>query len=723
MSPETSFWTRLFGDPIDRADRLLRDGKLIRASQEYARAGQFGEAARISVRAGDIKSALESLDRGGLHFEAAVLLESEGRPGEAVEAFLLAEMPLRAALAAEAARQPLRAAVIFEQAGHDREAAELFEQAGDFEAVLRTLDRESEALGDRSTREDRLDSGARRARAMARIGRVREAAELLRALDHPGAAELFARAGSEEEAVDAFLELGGVVQAQRIAEDQEIDPEMRSNVLERVAASAGQIPSEWAERADQLEQAGELRSASELLLDHGLPGRAARLLERVGDVESAAAAYSRAGEMDSAARCYELAGRPKRSAGCLLLANEPVLAAAAFLEAQDVRSALAAIGSIDEVDPRYEAATLLLAPALYQAGEWDDLLDRLGRIPKLGATKRTVLERNYWRACCLHSVGRDPEAERSFQAVVEIDGRFRDAKKQLKRLRKKGAKGSETLLLPARERTETGEILAGRYEILEKIGQGGMSVIHRARDLEAERIVAVKTLMVSSVADPSAEERLLREAQICQRIRHEGVVEVFDFGRFDGGIYVAMELLQGLTLETLIREKKLFATAEAISILRDVLVALDAIHAESIIHRDIKPANLAVTPARVKIMDFGIALAPGTDVALTRPGQVMGSPMYMSPEQIQGFELDQRTDLYSFGVVCFTLLAGREPFPGKTPADVVLKHLQEQPPDLYALRPDVPEGLTEIIAELLAKEPKDRPSTARDVLNKFEQFA
>ncbi|MEM9409039.1 MAG: protein kinase [Acidobacteriota bacterium] len=715
MSAGRKLWQKLFADRLTKADRLLQEGQLEKAAREYARAGHLGEAARIAAKLGQIEQAFGFYEAAGMHLEAAELMESEGHFGLAVDSYRAAQLPLRAAAAAEKAGQPLRAAAIYERNRNYRLAAASYSAGGDHDGALRCLEIEASDAG----KETDVEVEKLRARALVRLGRRREAAEILREIDPTAAASLLAQAGAEEEAAE-MLEHSGISDRSRFASNPSVGDSVKARVLER--ASAAQIEESIEVRIERLIEGGELRQAADLLLDEGGDARAAELLERVGDVESAAGAYSRAGDMESAARCFELAGKPKRAAGCLLLANEPIRAAEAFLAAMDPRSALAAVHAIDEVDPRYEEATLLLAPSLHDAGEWDELLRRLAALPRIGRSRESVLERRYWQGRCLHSLGRRDEAERNLQAVVELDRGYRDARRRLRMLQQQPA-AEEVLQVPKIEGAlATGKILKERYELQEQIGQGGMSVVFRAHDRLTGRVVAVKAVSQSQVLDPTAEERLLREAQLCQRIQHENVVEIVDLGRYSTGVFVAMELLPGLTLETLISEKRVFPVVEALGILQDVLAGLEAVHQAGVIHRDIKPANLAVTPDRVKIMDFGIALAPGDDVALTQPGQVMGSPLFMSPEQIQGLELDARSDLYSFGVVCFTLLAGREPFTGKTPADVVLKHLGEPPPDLTALRPDLPEELAALVERLLAKTPNERPASAAIVAASLEML-
>jgi len=210
-------------------------------------------------------------------------------------------------------------------------------------------------------------------------------------------------------------------------------------------------------------------------------------------------------------------------------------------------------------------------------------------------------------------------------------------------------------------------------------------------------------------------ERLLREIQICRRITHPNVVRVFDLGRFPGGIFLTMELLEGERLDHRIARQGPLPVALAQHFLGEIAAGLGEAHALGIVHRDLKPSNVFLTPLRLKILDFGIARQLGSDTRLTATGFAVGSPAYMSPEQLQGLPLDGRSDLYSLGVLAFTLFAGREPFGGATAAALAVQHLQQPAPDLRRVRPELPAGWPELVARLLAKRAADRFQSAAEV--------
>ena len=269
-----------------------------------------------------------------------------------------------------------------------------------------------------------------------------------------------------------------------------------------------------------------------------------------------------------------------------------------------------------------------------------------------------------------------------------------------------------------------GQILADRYEILGELGRGGMSRVYKARDRAfPDEEVAIKTLLTPALGRSDDEERLMREVQICRKISHPNVVRVHDYGRFPGGIFVTMELLDGPGLDTMIERKKPLAIARVREILKGIAAALSEAHRLKIIHRDLKPSNVILVDERVKVLDFGIARMGDSSAAnLTRTGEVVGSPMFMAPEQIQGQPLAGTCDLYALGVIAFTLLTGREPFLADTTTAIVMKHLHEPPPDARGLRPELPQEWVDLLAKLLAKKPTERYQSADELIGVLYQL-
>ena len=262
-------------------------------------------------------------------------------------------------------------------------------------------------------------------------------------------------------------------------------------------------------------------------------------------------------------------------------------------------------------------------------------------------------------------------------------------------------------------------VFAGRYEIKEILGAGGMGVVYRAFDRELREPVAIKTLRPETLGGGSvALERFKQEIRLARRIAHRNVVRTYDLGEVNGMYYLTMEYVEGTSLKQLIDARGKLPVAVALTVGKQLCRALEVAHAEGVIHRDIKPQNIVVDPSGfLKVMDFGIArLAnPPQGKGLTEAGVSIGTPDYMSPEQLSGAELDARSDLYAAGVVLFECVTGRVPYLADTPWALVAKHIEEDPPNPHALNADVPDALAAVILKAMAKDPAGRFASASEM--------
>jgi serine/threonine-protein kinase len=264
-----------------------------------------------------------------------------------------------------------------------------------------------------------------------------------------------------------------------------------------------------------------------------------------------------------------------------------------------------------------------------------------------------------------------------------------------------------------------GAVFANRYEVKEILGTGGMGVVYRAFDRELQEPVAIKTLRPEAMAGGTvALDRFKQEIRLARRIAHRNVVRTYDLGEVNGMYYLTMEYVEGTSLKQLIVARGKLPVAVALTVGKQLCRALEVAHAEGVIHRDIKPQNIVVEPSGfLKVMDFGIArLAnPPKGKGLTEAGMSIGTPDYMSPEQLSGSELDPRSDLYAAGVVLFECVTGRVPYEADTPWALVAKHLEEEAPNPRSLNPEVPEPLAAVILKAMAKDPAHRFATASEM--------
>ena len=364
----------------------------------------------------------------------------------------------------------------------------------------------------------------------------------------------------------------------------------------------------------------------------------------------------------------------------------------------------------------------MMGLALQGQGQLDMSFDRFRRVPMSDA----VMEN-------LYNLALDFERKRQFnkaQAVYEHMAAWKKDFKDLPAKLNRAKNLSETVILGGAGAHPGGTILLeggavekpmlGRYQLEKELGKGAMGVVYLGKDPKIGRVVAIKTMALGQEFSGDelvdARERFFREAETAGRLQHQNIVTIFDAGEEHDLAYIAMEFLKGQDLADYCKPGQLLPVVKVVHIVAQVADALGYAHRQHVVHRDIKPANIMYEPAGevVKVTDFGIARI--TDSSKTKTGLVLGTPSYMSPEQIAGRKVDGRSDLYSLGVMLFQMLAGVLPFRGDSMAELMYKIGNEEAPDVRVLRAELPERLATVVALALCKQPEGRYQTG-------EQFA
>ncbi|HSM13900.1 MAG TPA: serine/threonine-protein kinase, partial [Thermoanaerobaculia bacterium] len=269
-----------------------------------------------------------------------------------------------------------------------------------------------------------------------------------------------------------------------------------------------------------------------------------------------------------------------------------------------------------------------------------------------------------------------------------------------------------------------GALLGSRFEILSVLGAGGMGVVYKARDRELDDLVALKMIRPEVAGDRGLVERLKSELKLARRITHPHVLRTHDFGEIEGVPFISMEYVRGITLRAMLEQSGRLPFSAGLRLSRQLLSGLAAAHELAIVHRDIKPENVLLDPlGSVKLMDFGLArpverLEPGQ----TQAGWIVGTPHYLAPEQIEGRDADQRSDVYACGVVLFEIFTGRLPFGGDNPMEILTKHLKEPPLAPSQAWTAIPPDLERIILRCLEKDPAARPAGAGALLGEVARI-
>jgi len=274
----------------------------------------------------------------------------------------------------------------------------------------------------------------------------------------------------------------------------------------------------------------------------------------------------------------------------------------------------------------------------------------------------------------------------------------------------------------AKEELTTGATFARRYQIIEELGRGGMGRVYKAMDTEINEKVALKLITPEIAKDKKTIERFRNELKFARKIRHKNVCQMYDLSKEEESYYITMEYVRGDDLKGMIRRMGGFSAAQAITIAKQVCNGLTEAHKVGVVHRDLKPQNIMIDQdGNARIMDFGIARSL-KGKGITGAGVMIGTPDYMSPEQVEGKETDQRSDIYSLGVILFEMVTGQTPFQGDTPFTIGVKHKSEIPQDPKELNNQISAELSQVILRCLEKDKEKRFQNAEDLQNDLQNI-
>ncbi|MEW6313295.1 MAG: serine/threonine-protein kinase [Pseudomonadota bacterium] len=373
----------------------------------------------------------------------------------------------------------------------------------------------------------------------------------------------------------------------------------------------------------------------------------------------------------------------------------------------------------------------MLGLAFQGQGQLDMAFDKFRKLPMDDG----VMDLLYNLALDFERKRQFNKAEAVYQHMAAYNAKFRDLEQKLSRAKAM----SETVILGGGSASAaiSGTVLMagggvekpmlGRYQVEKELGKGAMGVVYMGRDPKIGRVVAIKTMALSQEFEEDelqeVKERFFREAETAGRLSHPNIVTIYDAGEEHDLAYIAMELLKGKDLVPYTKPDNLLPLPKVLSVIARVADALGYAHAQHVVHRDIKPANIMYEPEddMVKVTDFGIARI--TDSSKTKTGMVLGTPSYMSPEQLAGKKIDGHSDLFSLGVTLYQLCCGQLPFQGDSMAQLMYKIANDPPLDIRTLRPDLPVGVVLVIARAIAKQPEARYQTGEEMAQAIRQCA
>jgi tetratricopeptide (TPR) repeat protein len=738
--------------------RHLREARRLRRLEDYQRAGELFELAgnhdealemyqkahshlalaRLYEKMGRAKEAAVQYENAGSFETAATLFSRLGDHVRAAQTFQRAGLYFKAGLIHQQIRNWREAALCFEKAGQEARAAECYMAGGGLAQAARIY---------KSLVERLLEAGEAAAEPKDRALALQAAECLDKAKEHATAVEAYRYAREWHRAAELFLRL----QRPREAADmffqaQEYDKAMTLVHNHGLAvfnaaelAMAMQQAGRYAEAAGLYEAAEQWALAADTALLAGQAKKAGLLYEKAEDWPNAAHAYAEAGLFDEAAEAFVKAkmnreaaetfvrsGKQARAAEMYSALGEHFQAGQLLLSLGREEEALSDFQKVAYEDPRYLEASDQIGLIFLRKGLLAMAVERY-RMALAGRGLNDATRALYFNlANALERAGKESSALMIYQRIATTDFNYRGVGARIEQIRQRVAAATTPIPEEARPRLvqprppEPKEMLGGRYQILERIADGGMGTVYKARDIELDEIIALKLLRRT---DPTTVERLKRELKVTRKLVHPNIVRLFHFSEAENLYFLVMEFVAGRTLKSHIQESGAFRPGEAISIITQIGRALEAAHKAGVVHRDIKPQNVLLDEQRVvKVLDFGIAWAVDETLSLTLDGEVVGTPEYMSPEQISAKPVDARSDLYSLGVVGYELVTGQVPFRGDTPVATVLQHLRQAPVPPSEVQPAVPKALEAIILTLLQKEPEDRYRTAPELLIDLAQL-
>jgi tetratricopeptide (TPR) repeat protein len=712
-----------------------------RAAGRAAGRGDNLEAGRLYEIAGEWDAATQAYEKGRAFAHAARILEQQNRLGPAAGLYEQAGELSRAADLYARTGVFAKAAALFQKAGQDVRAAEALERAGDLEraaglfAKYDAFERAGElrsrlgqpgpaaemlerALAQRRVRAGRGDPDAwgalqvlarRTAELHAVSGRPARAAAILKEYGlEEEAAERYCQAGEWQAGIELLLRHGRFARAAAVCRANGLTEQAHLVEGERAlaegreadAAAAFEAAGLWWRAGETYQRAGNYAAAAAMYARQGDEERAAEMHAAAGQPAEAAAALERLGRKEEAAVQYRQAGRLPDAARVLREAGDYYGAAELLLEASAPAEAILLLQQVPDSSQRHADALLRLGDLFLGQELYGPAREKYEQVLAARPTGPQAVRANYQLGLVHEGRGDLTEALECFEKVMAEQLDYQDVQSRVARLR---SRQTEAATLVVNRPPQA------RYRVLAELGRGGMGIVYRAEDTLLKRTVAYKVLPDAIRRDAKAMEEFLQEARIAASLHHPNIVTVYDAGQTADQAYIAMEFVEGRSLQEILDAERALPLTRALAVLRQACLSLTHAHQRHIVHRDVKPANMMVTRAGVvKLTDFGLA-AVATQ-AMGRMTSIRGTPFYMAPEQIMGEAVSAQADQYSLGCTLYHAVAGRPPF---TEGDVLYHHIHTAPPAPRDANPKLPVWLDAIILRTLQKPPGRRfPSLA-----------
>jgi eukaryotic-like serine/threonine-protein kinase len=746
------------GRPRGRAAPSRRAN--LRAARRAFRRGDYLQAGEHYEAAEHWEGAAEAYEAGRSYAKAGLLWERLGTPDRAARLYEQASELTRAAELYARTGSPSRAASLYQRSGQELKAAEIYERAGELDRAAalfvkhEIFDRAADLLarkGQPAQAAELFERGLRRAvvsqgpivspealrvrpvmarrcaELYAQAGQPAKAAAVLREHGQElDAAEYYCQAGDWETGLDLFLRHREYERAMTVCKS--LGAEDRLHVVrgerliaegrDRAAAREFEAAKAWARAAELFERTKAYDKAAEMYARHGDDERAAEMYAAAGQPLLAGQAFERLGKVKEAARCYQQAGETLHAAQMLKVGGDLYGAARLLLQGQAVDEAVAVLQQIGPQSERYLEATLALGELFLQRQLYGPAKEKFERVAALRPISREFVHPTYQLAMIAEREGELRKALTLFEKVMAEQFAYRDVQPRVAALRERLAQATQVL---GPGDTPPGAVVGpggrSRYQIVRELGRGGMGTVYLAEDQVLQRLVAYKVLGAEVRGESKSPDYFLREARIAAALQHPNIVTIYDAGQDGADVYIAMEYVEGSSLQQRLDETPILPLPRGLGIFRQACKGLAHAHAQNVVHRDVKPANMMLTGAGVvKLTDFGLAAVVSGAKAMV--SSVRGTPHYMAPEQILGEEISALTDQYALGCTLYRMLTGRPPF---TEGDVLYHHVHSAPAPAREWNPQIPAWLEAIILRAMDKDRTRRFPSVEALLEELDR--
>ena len=725
-------------------------------ARRLLRQGAYVDAGRLYEHLADWEAAADAYERGRAFADAGRVWEHQNQPAKAARLYEQANEFLKAGEMYSRGGNHLRAAALFQRAGLDVRAAEAAERAGDLEraaALYVKFDAFDRAGELRFRLRQYAQAGELLERALVRLRRVpqesetsqsatltlvRQCAEAYAKADLPEkagavlrdhgleveAAEHYCRAGNWDVGLGLFLRHQRFEPAAQLCREMGREAELHivrgeQCVAEGREGDAGrefEAGGLWWRAGEMYQRAHEYAKAADMYARHGDEERASEMYVAAGDPKQAAMSLERWGKLPEAAQYFQQAGEHREAARLLQEIGDHFGAATQLLDVGAAEEAMALLQQVAPESERYLEATILLGDLFVERNLDGPAREKYERATSLRPIGPDFVHPTYQLARLHERQGNVQEALHLYEKVVAEQFDYRDVQQRIADLWDRLA--GSTQVVAGREPAGIAPKAApARYRIIREVGRGGMGIVYQAEDDVLQRPVAYKVLPDAVRDDPKALEDFLREARIAASLHHPNIVTIFDAGQTADAVYIAMEYVEGRSLQDILDEVRTLPLPRALDIFRQACRSLIHAHRQQIVHRDVKPANIMLSSSgTVKLMDFGLAAVVSS--ASAKVSTVRGTPFYMAPEQILGETVSALADQYALGCTLYHMVAGRPPF---VDGDVLYHHVHTEPASPRQWNAHIPVWLDAIILRTMVKVPAKRFASVEILLHEVER--